>query len=93
VNAPDAQAGAAARRRVRLFVGAHLLALAALYALALWAGGGIGGVGIPPDLQLAQAQRPAAASPPSHSADSAGRAVPIPAWAQPAELSSPWDAR
>lgn len=93
MNAPDAQAGAAARRRIRLFVGAHLLALAALYALALWAGGGIGGVGIPPDLQLAQAQRPAAASPPSHGADSSGPAVPLPAWAQQAELAPPWDAR
>jgi hypothetical protein len=77
-----------------VFVGAHVLALAALYALALWAGGGVGSVGLPPDLQLAQAQRSVAvSSSPQQSSESKSSAVPLPAWAQRAELAAPWEAR
>lgn len=95
--APDPAPEAAARRssRLRFFLAAHLLAVLALYALALAIGGGLGAMPMPPDLPVRAAMRAApgpqhapataatqAAAPARTAVDLAGAAAP--------DVAAPW---
>lgn len=96
---PDAPKEARARpqgRRVQLFIAAHLLAVGAIYALALFVGGGVVGppmppaavaTAAPPAVRAAQAPVAAVQTPRTFAP------TPLPDWAQRAEIAPPWVAR
>ncbi len=93
----DAVSAGRHRRGVRLFVALHLGAFATIYALAVALGGGWAGPPMPP-LAAASASPAAAAAPhrPRPGRETPASTQPtadLPAWAQRAEVSAPWESR
>lgn len=84
------------RRGVRLFVGVHLAAVAAIYVIAVIVGGGFASPPLP-TLTVAKANTSAARAT-SVRTDTQRSALPaatkpIPDWAGRAELAAPWEQR
>ncbi len=94
----DAVSAGRHRRGVRLFVVLHLGAFATIYALAVALGGGWAGPPMPPLAAASASASPAAAAPqrPRPGRETPASTLPtadLPAWAQRAEVSAPWESR
>lgn len=94
-SATAAVPGGDQRRRVRLFAALHLGAVGAIYALALFVGGGYAGPPMPATTGVASNAPVAMHAPPPLAPEAPVTTTesPLPAWARRVETMQPWEGR
>lgn len=96
-EAPEVTPASRHRRGVRLFIALHLIAVGAIYAIALVVGGGFAGPPMPPitTAMASPVHAPTVPPAPFETMPTERPVAPatLPEWTRRTEIAAPWESR